>query len=112
MKTAVGMLIAVAVLTAAPAAHPGHGEVAMLSGKVTAVETDRIQIDVFDRASFSRKRVWVFVDAKTKIQNGKVRVASTELKRDLEIDCIAETEEGKDGATALRAVQIRFKRSK
>lgn len=81
------------------AAHPGHGEV-------------KVMIEFFDRTSFSTKLVWVFVDDKTKVTAGKTRLALTDLKLQQDIDCMAETEIGKDEITVLRAVQIRLKQKK
>ncbi len=94
------------------AAHPGHGEVKVMSGKVVAVQATRIQIEFFDRTSFTTKLVWVFVDGKTTITAAKTRLALTDLTPQQEIDCMAETEEGKDGSTELRAVQVRVKQKK
>lgn len=112
MRTAMSTLVVAALLPLMLAAHPGHGEVSTMSGTVAAVEAKRIQLDVFDRASFSNKRIWVFVDDKTKIQDGKTRLQLADLKRGQPVDCMAETEEGTDGATALRAIQIRFRTAK
>lgn len=92
--------------------HPGHGEIKVMSGKVIAVEAERIRIEFFDRASFSTTSAWVFVGDKTKIQMGKTRLQLTDLKFGLEVDCMAETEIGKDEITVLRAVQIRLKQKK
>jgi hypothetical protein len=92
--------------------HPGHGEIKVMSGKVIAIQAERIQIEFFDRASFSTKLVWVFVDDKTKVTAGKTRLALTDLKLQQDIDCMAETEIGKDETTVLRAVQIRLKQQK
>lgn len=94
------------------AAHPGHGEVKVLSGKLIAIQAERIQIDFFDRSSFSTKLVWVLVDDKTKVTAGKTRLTLADLKTHQEVDCMAETDDGKDGTTALRAVQIRLKPTK
>jgi len=99
-------------LPAAVGDHPGHGEIKLLSGKVIAVEAERIRIEFFDRTSFSTKGAWVFVDDKTKVTDGKTRLALTDLKFGQDIDCMAETEIGKDEITVLRAVQIRLKPKK
>ncbi len=105
-------LSAVLALSALASPHPGHGEVKVLSGRLLAVEAERIQIDVFDREAFSHKRVWVILDAHTKIEAGKARRAAADLRPDQEVDCMAETEEGKDGAIDLRALRIRLKNAK
>ncbi len=92
--------------------HPGHGEIKVMAGKVIVIQADRIQIEFFDRTSFSTKSAWLFVDDKTKVTNGKTRLSLTDLKLGQEIDCMAETEIGKDDITVLRAVQIRLKQKK
>ena len=104
--------VALVMLSATVSAHPGHGEVKVLSGTVVMIEAERIQIDTFDRASLSRKRIWVIVDEKTKIQSGKTRLALSDLRQAQTVECMAETEEGKDGGTDLRALQIRLKKTK
>lgn len=110
------LLILVAVAVFSPplssSAHPGHGEVKVMSGTVIAIQSERIQIEFFDRTSFSTKLVWVFVDDKTKVTAGKSRLRLSDLKLQQDIDCMAETEIGKDDTTVLRAVQIRLKPKK
>lgn len=108
LTAAVAMLLCCVGL----AAHPGHGEARVMSGKLVAIQAERIQIEFFDRASFSTTFAWVLVDDKTKVTAGKTRVALTDLKLGQEIDCMAETEIGKDDTTVLRAVQIRLKPKK
>jgi hypothetical protein len=106
------LAIVVASFVAFPAAvgdHPGHGEVKVISGKVIVIQAERIQIEYFDRTSFSTKSAWVFVDGKTKVTTGKTRLAMTDLKFGQEIECMAETEIAQDETTVLRAVQIRLK---
>ena len=107
MATVLVLMCATAI-----AAHPGHGEVKVLSGRLVAVQVGKIQIEFFDRSSFSTKLSWVLVDDKTKVTAGKTRLTLADLKLHQEIDCMAEIEEGKDGTTALRAVQIRLKKAK
>lgn len=45
----------------------------------------------------------------TPILHAAMLLTDSDLHRDQEIDCMAETEEGKDGTTDLRAVRIRLK---
>ena len=104
--------VALLLFSRSVSAHPGHGDVKVLSGALTAVEAERIQINVFDQASLGHLRVWVIVDNDTKIEAGKTRLAVSDLRRDQEVDCMAETEEGKDGATDLRALRIRVKKAR
>jgi hypothetical protein len=110
MKALLALVAAAFVaLPATVGDHPGHGEIKVLSGTVIAVEPERIRIEFFDRTSFSSKSVWVLVDDKTKIQTGKTRLQLTDLKFGQDVDCMAETEIGKDERTVLRALQIRLK---
>lgn len=111
MKILAGTMI-VLMCWAGLTAHPGHGEVKVMSGKLVAVQAKNIQIEFFDPTSFTTKLVWVLVDDTTKVTAGKTRLAWTDLRLQQQIDCMAETEEGKDGTTALRAVQIRLKLAK
>jgi hypothetical protein len=88
-------------------AHPGHGEKRLLSGTVSAIERDRVQLDVFDQASFSRRLVWVVVDEHTVVRVGKARLNATELRVGQRVDCASETDEGPDGVSFLRAVTFK-----
>lgn len=98
-----------ALLSPNIAAHPGHGEPVLLSGTVVAVESMRVQLDVLDRASFSRKRVWVLVDEQTAVRSGKARLRLADLRSGLEVECAAETALGPDDAPLLRGITFRIK---
>lgn len=102
------LLLLIGVATAIPAtAHPGHGEKKMLSGTIVAVEATRIQMEVFDQASFSKRRFWVVVDDKTTVRSGKNRLKVADLRIGQVVECAAETDEGPDGASLLLAITVR-----
>ena len=98
--------VVLVVLSATLSAHPGHGEVELLTGTVTAIEAARIQLEVFDRNAFRTARRWVIVDEKTKVQSGKTRVGLGELRVGQDIDCMAENEEGEDGGEGAGGYQV------
>ena len=91
------------------AAHPGHGEKKMLSGQIVAIEPAKIEMEVFDRASFSTQRVRVVVDDKTTVRAGKARLKVDDLRVGQQVECAAETDEGPDGAGLLLAITFRVK---
>jgi len=93
-------------------AHPGHGEVSLLKGTIVSIEATRVQLEVFDRASASVRRIWVIVDETTGVRSGKARLSLNDLRAGAEVECASETDEGPDGATILRAVTFRFKAPK
>ena len=84
----------------------------MLAGKIVAMEPTRIELEIFDRASFSTRRVWVVVDENTGVRAGKARLTLKDLRAGLEVECASETDEGPDGATFLRAITFRLKAAK
>ena len=94
------------------AAHPGHGEKTMLSGKIVAIEPTKLQMEVFDQASFSTQRVWVVVDDKTTVRSGNTRLKVHDLRTGQQVECAAETDEGPDGASLLLAITFRVKPTK
>jgi hypothetical protein len=110
--TAISTAIGTAMLSALLSAHPGHGEKAMLAGKIVAMEPTRVQLEIFDRASFSTRRVWVVVDEHTGVRAGKARLTLKDLHAGLEVECASDTDEGPDGASFLRAVTFRLKSAK
>jgi hypothetical protein len=108
----VGLLLGV-LNTGLAARHPGHGEKKMLSGTIVAIQPTKVQIEVFDQASFSTQRVWVVVDEKTTtIRAGKNRLTRADLRSGQEVECAAETDEGPDGASFLVAITLRLKQGK
>jgi hypothetical protein len=101
-----------AMLASAPGpalAHPGHGEIVLYSGAVLTVESGRVELEIFDKASFTTRRVWVIVDEKTVVRAGKARLPVSELRTGQQIDFAGETDEGPDGKTLVRAVTFRVK---
>jgi hypothetical protein len=107
---AVGTLLG--LLTDPIAAHPGHGEKKMLSGTIVAIEPTKVQMEVFDQASFSTQRLWVVVDDTTTVRSGKNRLVIADLRTGQSVECAAETDEGPDGASLLLAITLRVKPSK
>lgn len=101
--------IAVSCVTVVLAAHPGHGVIAVVTGNVTTIEATRVQLDIFDRASFSRRKIWVVVDDRTTVRSGKAKLPVSDLAIGVEVECATETDEGPDGATFLRAITFRIK---
>jgi hypothetical protein len=99
--------VALALMCGLLAAHPGHGEKKMLSGKIVAIEAAKVQLEVFDQASFSTQRVWVVVDDKTTVRSGKLRLTVDDLRAGQRVECAAETDEGPDGASLLVAITFR-----
>lgn len=81
----------------------------MLSGTIVAIETLRLQIEVFDQASFSTQRIWVVLDESTTIRAGKNRLNRGDLRSGQSVECAAETDEGPDGASLLLAITLRIK---
>jgi hypothetical protein len=107
------LVLCIGLAAAAPsAAHPGHGEKKMLSGTIVAVEQTKIQVEVFDQASFSTQRIWVVIDDKTTIRSGKNRLTLQDLHNGQQVEYAAETDEGPDGASLLLAITLRVKPSK
>jgi hypothetical protein len=107
------LLLSIGAATAIPAtAHPGHGEKKMLSGTIVAIQPAKVQLEVFDQASFSRQRVWVVVDDKTAVRSGKNRLTIADLRTGQSVECAAETDEGPDGASLLLAITFRVKPGK
>ena len=109
------ILLALVVLLGAVAvtsAHPGHGEKKMLSGTIVAIQPAKVQIEVFDQASFSTQRIWVVVDDKTTVRSGKNRLALADLRSGQSVECAAETDEGPDGISFLHAITLRIKPGK
>jgi hypothetical protein len=104
--------VALTLMSGLVAAHPGHGEKKMLSGRIVAIEPAKIQMEVFDQASFSTQRVWVVVDDKTTVRSGKARLKVEDLRNGQEVECAAETDEGPDGASLLLAITFRVKPAK
>jgi hypothetical protein len=103
LPTVVGVVFTCGLL----AAHPGHGEKKMLSGTIVTIEAAKIQLEVFDQASFSTQRVWVVVDDKTTVRAGKSRLKIEDLRTGQQVECAAETDEGPDGAALLLAITFR-----
>jgi len=109
---AIAIWMITAMLSALLSAHPGHGEKAMLAGKIVSMEPTKIELEIFDRASFSTRRQWVVVDEQTGVRAGKARLTLADLRVGLEVECASETDEGPDGATFLRAITFRLKAAK
>jgi hypothetical protein len=101
-----------AMLSALLSAHPGHGEKALLIGTIVSMQPTRIELEIFDRASASIRRVWVVVDEQTGVRAGKARLALTDLRAGMDVECASETDEGPDGAPLLRAITFRLKPAK
>jgi hypothetical protein len=102
----------IALLSSVVVAHPGHGEKVMLSGTIVSIQATRVQLEIFDRASFGIRRVWVVVDDTTGVRSRKARLTLADLHTGLEVECASETDEGPDGATLLRAITFRLKPTK
>jgi hypothetical protein len=105
-------IVFVAALALAPPltfAHPGHGEIVLYSGQVLTVESERVELEVFDKASFTNRRVWVVVDGKTVVRAGKERLPISALRAGQKIEFAGETDEGPDGKSLVRAVTFRVK---
>jgi hypothetical protein len=98
-----------AIAQAAALAHPGHGELVLYSGQVLTVESERVELEVFDKASFSTRRVWVVVDSKTVVRAGKAKLPVSELRAGQKVEFAGETDEGPDGKSLVRAVTFRVK---
>ena len=107
------LVLCLGLASAAPSAgHPGHGEKKMLSGTLVAIEPTKVQIEVFDQASFSTQRVWVILDDGTTIRSGKNRLNRGDLRSGQSVECAAETDEGPDGGSRLLAITLRIKPAK
>ena len=104
--------VVVALMCGVVAAHPGHGEKKMLSGKIIAIEAAKIQLEVFDQASLSTQRVWLVVNDQTTVRAGKARLKVGDLRNGQQVECAAETDEGPDGASLLVAITFRLSAAK
>ena len=99
----------VASLDPAVAAHPGHGDPVVMSGTITTITATRIEIDTFDRASFTSKRIWLVVDQKTAVRAGKQRLQLGDLRIGQEVDVAGETDLGPADEPLIRAITFRVK---
>lgn len=111
-RTFIATVVGIGLLSALLLAHPGHGEKSMLSGKIVSIEPTRVELEIFDRTSFSTRRVWVVVDEQTIVRSGKERLTVRDLRGGLDVECASETDEGPDGASFLRATTFRLKPAK
>lgn len=91
------------------AAHPGHGEVVRHTGRVTAVQDARVELEFFDAAATAIRRMWVVTDGQTVVRVGKARLAVDALRIGQNVEFAGETDEGPDGKPMVRAVTFRVK---
>jgi hypothetical protein len=93
------------------AAHENHALI-VIAGTVAAVETGRLQLDTFDRTTLQRKKLWLLIDAKTRLRIGKERVETLDLRPGHQVDTVAQSEDTPDGSLRYRAIQIRLNQPK
>jgi hypothetical protein len=105
----VALSVLLAALPAAALVHPGHGEVVLYSGQISAIEIQRVELEVFDKAAMATRRLWVVVDAATVVRVGKAKLPVTDLRVGQKVDFAGETDEGPDGKPLVRAVTFRVK---
>lgn len=101
--------VVLALMSSVLLAHPGHGEKKMLAGTIVAIAPAKIQLEVFEQASFSTQRVWLVVNDHTTVRSGKARLKVEDLRNGQQVECAAETDEGPDGASLLVAITFRVK---
>ena len=106
------LLGALLICSITAVAHPGHGDPVVFSGTVTAIESNRVQIETMDRASVMMKRVWVIVDEKTVVKVGKERLTAAALRVGQRLDFAGETDLGPNDEPLVRAVTFRLKAAK
>jgi hypothetical protein len=108
-RATIVLVASLMLLPAIALAHPGHGEIVLYSGQVLTVESERVELEIFDKASFSTRRVWVVVDTKTVVRAGKAKLPVSELRAGQKVEFAGETDEGPDGKSLVRAVTFRLK---
>ena len=109
MKSTQSLFATVLLLLTVPvAAHDGHDEVTILTGKVIRVENQTIQLETFDQTMMRLKNVSILIDAKTKFLLGKKRVQTLELAPGHRIEIAVRSEHARDDSIRLRGLQIRL----
>lgn len=102
--------IAVALITVAMMgtlqAHPGHGDVKRLSGRVMHMSDTTINVDAFDAATMQRKTISLTIDAKTKWVVGKKAGERFSLPSGHQVGLLMVMEDMPDGTMRTRAVEI------
>lgn len=108
------VLIAILLLLsmARPGAHDGHGEVSVLNGTVRSVEPDRLEIEARDQITLQLKNVWILLDGKTKLLDGRKRVDTLPLVFGDRVETVVRSEHGLGNSIRFRATQVRLNQAR
>jgi hypothetical protein len=89
-------------------AHEGGAEMVVITGTIHAIDSNRIQIETRDKASFALTRLWVITNGNTRFKLGRLRV-DTEAIRLVpgeQITAVATREHTDDYSLRLVALDI------
>ena len=106
------LIMAAALLAAAPlaVAHPGHSS--LLTGTLKSVAEDAITLEFRDNATLQLRRVKILVNEETKLRVGKEPIDSLETMIGTHAAVVVNHEEGPRGQVTYHAREIRFDKPK
>jgi hypothetical protein len=99
--------MALLLLAALLAGHPGHGSMALV-GTLVAVRAEAITIDVRDVASTATRRLVVTTTSDTRLRVGKETVPALDRWIGAPVVVTVDYEEGVDGRTIYTADKVQI----
>ena len=93
------------------AGHPGHDPVAM-TGTLTRVLANRVEVEVFDTAQLRTRLVIASIDERTKWRLGKEKVEPSQLEPGVRVVITMEPLDAENRVTDFRAIEIRASQPK